>query len=167
MRWYFSVLTALYLTVVNTPQGFSGEDPAHVNQELSNSLCFDPMKWTGRYPSSTENDGGGRFLDLPCVRRNLEAMMGAKDLTALTNHLQVEAPIDKFGPYIIVVKCETHNCPNMNAMIVINTENNSYVVGVFRRLKNGSATTWYSSDQDQYYLPQEIKERFLHMHEPA
>ena len=148
------------------PQDVCAE-PSSIAHELpAQPLCFTPSDWVGKYPSSVDEKSGLRLLDLPCIRLTLKKMMEPSDLKLLMNGLSAEKPVQIINQYLIVAKCEAHNCPSRHAIIIIDTENKNYFVALYRRSENASVTKWYASDQDVFYLPQEIAQYFLFMHEP-
>ncbi len=162
LNYAFVVLIA----AVFTGPGFAGVAiSASVDSEDS-SLCFKPADWVGKYPSKSGDHASGRFFDLPCVHRKLKAILSSADFNLVVNRLTVDAPIQMMGNYLLVARCEAHNCPSSHAMVIIDTEKRNYFVGLYRRSASVSITKWYATDEDPYYLPTEIRESFLRKHEP-
>lgn len=129
------------------------------------SLCFSASDWVGKYPDES-SVVPGRFLDLPCVQRNLQALLPRSEYQTLRSQLNVDSPIEMMGRFLIVARCEAHNCPAHHAMIVINSESAEIIVGVYRRGSASSRTTWYSTYTDPLQLPPEVLEYFLKHHTP-
>jgi hypothetical protein len=129
-------------------------------------LCFDPAEWDGRYPAKP-GAGAPRFIDLPCVREPLKALLPPPELRRFLETTTVDSPIRLSGRYLIVARCMAHACPAHHAMVIIDTERGDFVVGLYRRSSKGSVTSWYSNGRDPLELPPEITEQFLRKHTPA
>lgn len=138
--------------------------PAHA--QSARKLCFDPKQWDGRYPAE-QTAGAARFLDLPCVRAPLKALLPAPEFRRLFETLTVDAPIRVSGRYLIVARCMAHACPSDHAMVILDTEDQDFVVGFYRRPASGSLTRWYASGKDALELPAGILQEFLRKHTPA
>jgi len=130
------------------------------------TLCFEPGDWVGKYPAE-KTAGRSRFIDLPCIRAPLKALLPVPEFKRLIETLQVDSPIRMVGQYLIVARCEAHACPADHAMIVIDLERGDLVVGLYRRSASGSVTRWYSNGRDPLELPPEIPQQFLRQHTPA
>lgn len=129
------------------------------------SLCFSASDWVGKYPDDP-SAVQGRFLNLPCVQRNLQALLPQSEYKTLRSKLKVDSPIEMIGRFLIVARCEAHNCPSHHAMIVVNSESAEIIVGVYRRGSASSLTAWYSTHTDPLQLPPEVLEFFLEHHAP-
>jgi len=141
--------------------------PPAASPDLGAALCFAPADWVGRYP--TDKDASGRtFLKLPCVARQLRALLPAAKLKRFLGALTVQGPIEQEGKYLAHTACRPHDCPSDHAMLVIDLERSRFFVGLYlRRRPQGSITEWYASDGDPSELPAEIVARFSHQHQPA
>lgn len=129
------------------------------------ALCFSANDWVGKYPDDS-SAAHGRFLNLPCIQRNMQALLPQSEYQTLRSKLNVDSPIEMMGRFIIVARCEAHNCPSHHAMIVINSENAEIIVGVYRRRSASIRTTWYSTHTDPLQLPPEVLQYFLNHHLP-
>lgn len=139
---------------------------AYAQEELSGtSPCFSARDWVGKYPDASSG-AHGRFLDLPCVRGPLQAMLPPAEYRSLRSRFRVDSPIEILGRFMIVARCEAHNCPAHHAMVVIDSESADIVVGVYRREAAKSRTTWYSTQVDPLQLPPEVLAGFLKRHSP-
>jgi len=132
---------------------------------VKDSLCFSPSEWVGKYPSESAGDTK-HFLDLPCVRKSLLAMLSMSEYENLKSQLRVDSPIEMLGRFLIIAKCEAHDCPNHHAMIIIDTDSTEVIVGIYRRGMSSSRTTWYATGMDPLELPPEVQEQFLRRHNP-
>lgn len=129
------------------------------------SLCFSANDWAGKYPDD-KSAVYGRFLDLPCVQANLQALLPQAEYRSLRTQFRVDSPIELIGRFLIVARCEAHNCPAHHAMIIVDSESADIIVGLYRRGSASSRTTWYSTRIDPLQLPQEVLGHFLLRHAP-
>ena len=129
------------------------------------NLCFAPSDWVGKYPSDPGNRRG-RLLDLPCVREPLLTLLPKSEYRSLQSELRVDSPIELMGRFLVIARCEAHNCPAHHAMIIVDIDNANIIVGIYRRGSSNSRTTWYSAQSDPLQLPPELLEQFLRRHSP-
>ena len=131
----------------------------------SEGICFTPADWIGKYPAETTR-GQGSFLDLPCIKKSLLNLLPAREYKSVRTELAVDAPIGKVDRFLIVSRCQAHNCPSYHAMVIVDTESADMVVGVYQRNSSTARTIWYSTRTDPLELPKEVLERFLRRHVP-
>lgn len=132
----------------------------------SAAACVAPQDWVGKYPADAIGPAGARFLDVPCVRAALKSMLSAADYRTFRERLAVDSPIQLMGRYLVIARCEAHNCPAHHAMLILDTQGPSVVIGIYRRASSTASTRWYSNEADPLELPPEILQRFLRAHSP-
>lgn len=130
------------------------------------ALCFDPAHWVGRYPAEPARAGGQAFLDLPCVQRTLRALLPASQYKAFRDELSVDSPIEEVDRYLVVSRCQTHNCPGFHAMALVDLHSGEVIVGVYRRTTSVSSAHWYWRQTDPQDLPRQLLEAFSRRHTP-
>lgn len=151
--------TALISLLANTEA--AAQDQPHKIQ-----LCFSPSEWVGKYPTDLTKPKGSSFLELPCIRNYLTALIPSSELRTLLTRLQTDSLVEISGRFLIIARCEAHNCPAHHAMVVVDTETGDIIVGFYQRTSLSSRTTWYSGRTDPLQLPQEVLEQFLRRHVP-
>lgn len=140
---------------------------AHAQDQPSKiDLCFSPSEWVGKYPTGPTKTKQTSFFDLPCVRGYVMALLPSSEYRILLSDLRTDSQIEMIGRFLIVARCEAHNCPAHHAMVVVDTESADIVVGFYRKTPSNSRTTWYSRGPDPLQLPQEVLEQFLRHHVP-
>lgn len=155
---YLSVLLLIYLAC----SGAGAQE-----QTRKNNLCFSPTDWVGKYPSESEANPRRNFFALPCVRDQLVTLLPSSERRILLSELQSESKIEQMGRFLIVARCEAHNCPAHHAMVIVDIDTGKLVVGIYLRTAAFSRTTWYSRDMDPLELPAEILSEFLARHGPG
>lgn len=132
----------------------------------SAAVCVAPQDWVGKYPADATGPAGARFLDVPCVRNALKSMLSASDYRTFRERLTVDSPIQLMGRYLVIARCEAHNCPAHHAMLILDTQEPGIVIGIYRRASSTASTRWYANEADPLKLPPEILQRFLRAHSP-
>jgi hypothetical protein len=130
---------------------FGGEDWSYV------------LPWVDKYPSDKLGPRSSGLLDQPEIRGILSKLLPKAESAELAKY-DTEAPVTKFGNYVIINKCLPHNCPAAMAMLVIDVTGKKLWVGLFSRKDQGASTRWYGNADDYSKLPDEIKKEFLSRH---
>lgn len=158
-----AIFTAVALLMLGPEGNARAEAPTAATHT---ALCFEPPDWVGKYPAGKTASGPG-FIDLPCIRAPLKALLPAPEFNRLMEALLVDEPIRIVGGHLIVARCEAHACPADHGMIAVDLERGTLVVALYRRSVGGSAASWYSNGRDPLELPLEIRQLFLRKHTPA
>src|SRR5258708_6722683 len=68
------------------------------------------QKWVGKYPVSTRGQPHRNIYRTRPLRRRLVRLLGRKTYKRLLNDYYVMGPVAIMGDYIVVDRCERHNC---------------------------------------------------------
>jgi hypothetical protein len=119
--------------------------------------------WVGKYPTDRQPSGTRSLLGVPPLHAALQALLDRNDLERLVSGYRVESQIDRVDHYLLVQICKAHDCPDNNAMVVIDEKDKRLWIGFFSRAEQGISTRWYGTD-DYVVLPKEILARFQQEH---
>jgi hypothetical protein len=84
----------------------------------------------------------------------------------LLSKLQADSQIEMQGHFLVVARCEAHNCAAHHAVVIMDTNSAEIAVGIYLRTSSISRTTWYSRETDPLELPPEVLAQFLARHVP-
>ena len=125
--------------------------------------------WIGHYPSDEIGKPPVTFLRIPRIRDKLQHILSPADFALFTNTLAVESPIRIVDGYLVVSKCKPHDCPEENAVLLLDlkgTSMHAVFYGDNAEQDDLHRTRCYSDGTQLSHLTDSLLECILMMHHP-
>lgn len=124
----------------------------------------DLSSWIGRYPTDQEGKSTRHLLEQPEIRKTLQSIVPSDRLRQLRSFTE-EKPITAVDRFLLVQMCKPHDCPNHQAMVALDRNEERMWVGLFVRGNKAVSTCWFGTD-DPALLPIEVTRAFVAAHRP-
>lgn len=125
----------------------SGVKPA-----LAQSQMEYLRSWVGKPPVSVPGEPRRNIYKTPKLQRNLLKLLGGRDYNRLLNNYHVMGPVELVGDYLIVDRCERHNCDESSSFMAVNIATGDVHVAFYKLGK----VEWFHTRGKWRDLPQEV-----------
>src|SRR5439155_13218646 len=78
------------------------------------------QNWVGKYPVSTSDQPHRNIYRTRPLQRRLRKLLGQKNYNRLLNDYYVMGQVAAVGDYIVVDRCERHNCDESASFMAVN-----------------------------------------------
>ena len=108
--------------------------------------------WTGKNPISIPGEPHRNIYRTRPLQRRLVKLLGWKNYNRLLNDYYVMAPVAAVGDYIVVDRCERHNCDESASFMAVNFRRGDVHVAFYKLGK----LEWFHSKGTTSDLPREV-----------
>ena len=108
--------------------------------------------WVGKNPISLRREPHQNIYRTHPLQRRLLKLLGSKNYRRLLNDYYVMGPVAAAGDYIIVDRCERHNCDESASFMAVNVRDGEVHVAFYRRGK----LEWFHSKGTTRDLPTDV-----------
>jgi hypothetical protein len=108
--------------------------------------------WVGKYPVSTPGEVHRNIYQTHPLRRRLVKLLGRKNYNRLMKDYHVMGPVKVAGDYVIVDRCERHNCDESASFMAVNFRRGDVHVAFYKIYK----LEWFHSAGTARDLPREV-----------
>jgi hypothetical protein len=108
--------------------------------------------WVGKYPVSTPGEPRQNIYRTRLLQRRLIKLLGWKNYNRLLKDYHVMGPVKMAGDYVLVDRCERHNCDESASFMAVNFRKGDVHVA-FYKLHN---LEWFHSKGTARDLPREV-----------
>lgn len=109
-------------------------------------------EWVGKYPTSTPGEPPRNIYRSQPLGRKLIRLLGKRSYRRLLKDYYVMGPVSVVGDYVIVSRCERHNCDESSSFMAVNVRAGDIHVAFYKlgRLK------WFHTKGKSQDLPQDV-----------
>jgi len=119
--------------------------------------------WVGKHPISVPPAPRRNIYRTQPLQRRLRKLLGAKNYRRLLNDYYVMGPVAAAGDYIIVDRCERHNCEESASFMAVNCRDGDVHVAFYKLGK----LEWFHSKGTVRDLPRDVlNSEWLRNYEP-
>jgi len=108
--------------------------------------------WVGKYPVGTPGQPHRNIYQTRPLRRRLVKLLGRKNYNRLLNDYYVMGPVKLAGDYVIVDRCERHNCDESASFLAVNLRHGDVHVAFYKVYK----LEWFHSEGTARDLPRDV-----------
>ncbi len=108
--------------------------------------------WVGKNPISLPREPRRNIYRAQPLQRRLLKLLGSKNYGRLLNDYYVMGPVAAAGDYIIVGRCERHNCDESASFMAVNFRDGDVHVAFYKLGK----LEWFHSKGSARDLPREV-----------
>ena len=141
MRHIKQILTTLFLGLVCCV----------VNVSAQRDLAY-LQDWVGKNPISLPGESPRNIYRTQPLRKKLTRLLGIRNYERLLNDYYVMGPVKLVGDYVIVDRCERHNCDESSSFMAINIRRGDLHVAFYRLGK----LEWFHSKGKSRDLPDAV-----------
>ena len=109
-------------------------------------------EWVGKTPISRPRESHRNIYRTRPLQDRLLKLLGSKNYRRLLNDYYVMGPVVAVGDYIIVDRCERHNCDESASFMAVNLRDSDIHVAFYRRGK----LEWFHSKGTTRDLPRDV-----------
>jgi hypothetical protein len=108
--------------------------------------------WVGKNPISLPGEPPRNIYQSQPLRRKLIRLLGRRSYRRLLNYYYVMGPVKIVGDYVIVDRCERHNCDESSSFMAVNVRGGDIHVAFYKlgRLE------WFHTRGKAQDLPQDV-----------
>ena len=110
------------------------------------------QNWVGKYPVSTPGQPHRNIYRTRPLQRRLLKLLGWKNYNRLLNDYYVMGPVAVVGDYIVVDRCERHNCDESASFMAVNLRRGDVHVAFYKLGK----LEWFHSSCTARALPHDV-----------
>ena len=119
--------------------------------------------WAGKAPISLPGEAPRNIYQSQPLRRKLIQLLGRRSFRRLLNDYYVMGPVKVVGDYVIVDRCERHNCDESSSFMAVNVRRGDIHVAFYRL----DRLDWFHTKGKARDLPQEVlNDEGLKIHRP-
>ena len=123
----------------------------YVNVSAQGDLAY-LRNWVGKNPISLPGEPSRNIYKSQPLRGKLTRLLRQKNYHRLLNDYYVMGPVKLVGEYVIVDRCERHNCDESSSFMAVNIRRGDVHVAFYRLGK----LEWFHSRGRSRDLPQDV-----------
>jgi len=108
--------------------------------------------WVGKTPVSLPREPQRNIYRTQPLQRRLLKLLGSKNYRRLLNDYYVMGPVTASGDYVIVDRCERHNCDESASFMAVNSRDGDIHVAFYKLGK----LEWFHSKGTTRDLPRDV-----------